>query len=317
MLGALCSPLIPAIGRTQAKWPAQPIKLLVPFSAGGATDVLGRLLATGLSAQLGQAVIVENRPGAGTIVAASMLMKAVADGYTLMLGSNTTYTLNPAIRRDLPYDPLLDFTCLGMAGELSVLLLARTDTPLKNVEDLIVRSRSGAAELSYGSYGVGSTAHVGAEMLKRAAGIKLLHVPFNGSSQNLAALIGGQVDLCVDTVAAGAPLVETGKARALATFSGKRIATLPRVPTLSESGYPAALLDGWFGLVGPANLPQDISNKIEHALIAVLKSPAVQARQATLGMTPTRGDGAAMRSRIEEELPKIRAITAKADIRGE
>ncbi|RYF56025.1 MAG: tripartite tricarboxylate transporter substrate binding protein, partial [Comamonadaceae bacterium] len=156
----------------QANWPDRPVKLVVPFAAGGATDVLGRLLASGLGEKLGQPVVVENRPGAGTVVAASLVAKAPADGYTLLLGSNSTFTLNPAIRANLPYDPLKNFTSLGMVADMSLLLLANNDSGVRSVADLVQQAKAAPDKFSYGSFGAGSSVHFGAEMLKTTAGIR-------------------------------------------------------------------------------------------------------------------------------------------------
>lgn len=181
--------------------------------------MLGRVLASALGEKLGQPVVVENRPGAATVVAASLVAKAPADGYTLMLSGNATYTLNPAIRVNLPYDPLKNFTSLGMVADMSLLLLANSDSSVRSVADLVKQAKAAPDKFSYGSFGTGSPVHFGGEMLKNATGIQMVHVPFNGSSPSLMALIGGQVQVSVDTIVASLPQIQGGKVRPLATLS--------------------------------------------------------------------------------------------------
>lgn len=301
----------------QSTWPDRPVKLVVPFAPGGATDVLGRLLATGLSEKLGQTVVVENRPGSGTVVGASTVAKAPADGYTLMLGASSTFTLNPAIRSNLPYDPLKSFVHLGTVADMSLLLLAANDSGVRSVADLVRQAKASPEKFSYGSFGVGSTVHFGGEMLKSAAGIRMAHVPFNGSGPNLAALLGGQVPIAVDTIVASLPHIQAGKVRALATLSSQRLPSLPNVPTMVESGYPGLEIGAWFGLVAPAGLPAPVAQKIEKALAEVVKAEAMKKRLVDVGLSPAYGDSAAMRARIERELPAMRAVAARADIRAD
>jgi tripartite-type tricarboxylate transporter receptor subunit TctC len=301
----------------QAAWPERPVKLLVPFAAGGATDVLARLLATGLGEKLGQQVVVENKPGAGTVLAASMLAKAPPDGYTLMLGAGTTLSLNPALRRDLPYDPLKSFTLLGTVADMSLLLLASNDSGLRSFADLTREAKAAPDKLSYGSFGIGSSSHFGGEMLKHAAGIRMVHVPFNGSAPSLTALMGGQVPVSVDTIVASLPQIQAGKVRPLATLSAKRLPSLPQVPTVAESGHPGFEMSSWFGLLAPAGLPAPVQQKLEKALADVAQSPDTKAKLLALGLSPAYGNGAALRARIEKELPEMRAVAARANIRAE
>ncbi|MDA7418873.1 tripartite tricarboxylate transporter substrate binding protein [Xenophilus arseniciresistens] len=301
----------------QAHWPDRPVRLIVPFAAGGATDVLGRLLATALGEKLGQPVVVDNKPGAGTVVGAALVAKAPADGYTLLLGSNSTFTLNPAIRTHLPYDPLKSFTALGTVADMSLLLLANNDSSVRSVAELVKQAKAAPDKFSYGSFGAGSSVHFGAEMLKSTAGIRMVHVPFNGSAPSLTALIGGQVQVSVDTIVASLPQIQAGKVRPLATLAARRLPSLPDVPTVAESGYPGFEAGSWFGLVGPAGLPAPVAQKLESALAEVLQPAAMKKRLVELGLTPAHGNAAALRARIESELPAMRAVAARADIRAD
>ncbi len=296
-------------------YPDRPVKLIVPFAPGGATDILGRLLATGLSDKLGQPVIVENRPGAGTVVAGGMVAKAPPDGYTLFLGASTTLTHNPAIRTSLPYDPLRSFTPLGLVADMGLVLVAHNDTPGRTLQELVALTKAAPDKFSYGSYGTGSSVHFGGEMLKTATGLKAMHVPFNGSSPSLTALMGGQVQMAVDTVVATTPLIKAGKIRPIATLGGQRLPLLPQVPTVAESGYPGFHMDTWFAFLAPAGLPAPIRQKVEKALADVMADAALRQKLVDIGLSPAWGPGSALQERIERELPLMRAVAARSDIR--
>ena len=311
--GALALAL-PAAAWAQA-YPDRPIKFLIPFAPGGATDILGRLLATALSEKLGQPVVVENRPGAGTVVAAGQVAKAAPDGYTLLAGASTTLTLNPAIRTNLPYDPVRSFTPLGLVADMGLVLLVNNDVPVRSLKDLVTQAKAAPDKFSYGSFGTGSSVHFGGEMLKSATGIRMMHVPFNGSSPNLTALMGGQVQVAVDTVVAATPLIKAGKIRAIAALGSQRLALLPDVPTVAESGYPGFDMGTWFAFLAPAGLPAPVQKKLEKALADVMASAEIKKKMVDLGLTPAWGNGDALRARVERELPQMRAVAARADIR--
>ncbi|PZX33833.1 conserved hypothetical protein, UPF0065 [Cupriavidus phytorum] len=298
-------------------WPERPLRLVVPFAAGGATDVLGRLLAVGLGEKLGQSVVVENKPGASTVIGATQVAKAAPDGYTLLLAASTTLTLNPAIRQQLGYDPIKSFTPLGLIADMSLVLVANPDTQIATLKDLVTQAKANPDKFSYGSFGTGSSVHFGAEMLKAATGIRMVHVPFNGSAPSLTALAGGQVPVAVDTVVATLPLIKGGKIRPVAVLSPQRLPALPQVPTVAESGYPGFQMGTWFALLAPAGLPAPVQQKLEKALADVANAPATKARMVELALTPAYGNGAAVKARVEKELPEMRAVAARADIRAE
>jgi tripartite-type tricarboxylate transporter receptor subunit TctC len=306
----------PAAVSAQA-FPDRPLKLVIPFAPGGATDILGRLLANALGEKLGQSVVVENRPGAGTVLAAGQVAKAPPDGYTLLAGASTTLTLNPAIRANLSYDPVRSFTPLGLVADMGLVLLVNNELPVRNLKELVAHAKASPDKLSYGSFGVGSSVHFGGEMLKSATGMRMVHVPYNGSSPNLTALMAGQVQVAVDTVVAATPLIKAGKVRVLATLGPRRLALLPEVPTVAESGYPGFDMGTWFALLAPAGLPGPVQQKLEKALGEVLATAEVRRKLVELGLTPAPGDGAALRARVERELPHMRAVAARADIRPE
>ena len=257
-------------------WPDHPIRLVVPFAAGGATDVLGRLLAVGLGEKLGQTVVVENKPGASTVIGATQVAKATPDGYTLLLAASTTLTLNPAIRHNLAYDPVKSFAPLGLVADMSLVLVANPEVPVNSLKDLVAQAKANPDKFSYGSFGSGSSVHFGGEMLKSATGTRMVHVPFNGSAPSLTALAGGQVQVAVDTVVASLPLIKGGKIKPLAVLSAQRLPALPQVPTVAESGYPGFQMGTWFALMAPAGLPAPVQQKLEKALAEVANAPAAR-----------------------------------------
>lgn len=316
--GALTATFAAPLAVAQSSgYPDRPIRLIVPFAAGGATDVLGRLLAVGLGEKLGQSVVVENKPGASTVVGATQVARASPDGYTLLLAASTTLTLNPAIRPNLAYDPIKSFTPLGLVSDMGLVLVANPDVHVNSLKDLVAQAKAQPDKFSYGSFGSGSSVHFGGEMLKSAAGIRMVHVPFNGSAPSLTALVGGQVQVAVDTVVASQPLIKAGKIKPVAVLSAQRLPALPQVPTVAESGYPGFQMGTWFALLAPAGLPAPVQQKLEKALADVATAPATQARMVELGLTPAYGNGAAVRARVEKELPEMRAVAARSDIRAE
>ena len=314
MAGAATLALPLAHAQAQS-YPDRPIKLVVPFAPGGATDILGRLLATSLGERLGQPVVVENRPGAGTVVAGALVAKAPPDGYTLLLGASTTLTLNPVIRNPLPYDPLRSFTPLGLVADMGLVLVAHNETPARTLPELVALAKADPDKLSYGSFGTGSSVHFGGEMLKTATGMRMVHVPFNGSSPSLTALMGGQVQVAVDTVVATTPLIKAGKIRPIAALGPQRLPLLPQVPTVAESGYPGFAMDTWFAFLAPAGLPAPIQKKLEKALADTMAEPAMKKKLVDIGLSPAWGPGSALQERIERELPQMRAVAARADIK--
>jgi tripartite-type tricarboxylate transporter receptor subunit TctC len=309
----------PALAQPQspANYPDRPVKMLVPFAAGGATDTLGRLLATKLGERLGQPVVIENKPGAGTVVAAGMVAKAPADGYTLLMTSNTTLTLNPAIRANLSYDPIKSFDPIGRVANMSLVLVAGNATPGTTLKQVLAQAAAKPDTFAYGSYGTGSTSHFGGEMLAAAAGTRMLHVPYNGSAPSLTALMGGQTAVAVDTIVASGPLIKGGKVRPIALLSAKRSPAFPHIPTVAESGFPGFEMDSWFALLAPAGLPPAVRQKLEKALADVVADPDMRQKLQDLALTPMYAPGAAVTAQVEKELPLMRAVAQRADIKAE
>lgn len=298
-------------------YPDRAIKLVVPFAPGGATDILGRLLASQLSDKLGQSVFVENRPGAGTAVAGGQVAKSAADGYTLFLGASSTLAMNPVVRKALPYDPMRSFSMLGLVADMGLVLVANNAVKATSLQDLVAQSKAAPDRFSYGSFGPASSVHFAGEMLKTATGMRMLHVPFNGSTPSLTALMGGQVQLAVDTVVATTPLIKAGKIKPIAALGAQRLALLPEVPTVAESGYPGFDMSTWFAFLAPAGLPEPVRAKLEAALADVMAQPATQQKLESIGLTPAWGNGRALQARVERELPLMRDVAQRAQIEVE
>lgn len=302
--------------QAQSSYPDKPVKLVIPFAAGGATDVLGRLLALSLQDKLGQSVVVENKPGAGTVLAASQVAKAAPDGYTLLLASNSTLVLNPVIREKLSYHPLTSFTPIGMVADMQLLVVTGPSGP-GSLAALVSQAKADPNAVNYGSFGTGSTVHFAAELFKSAAGIQMTHVPYNGSGPSLTALMGGQVLVSSDTIVASMPLIKAGKIRPLAVFSPQRLKALPDVPTMAEAGYPNVEISSWFALMAPKDVPVLVRQKLEKALSDVLAMPDVRVKLMDVGLQPNWGSAAAVTARMQNELPRMQAVAHRASIKEE
>lgn len=303
----------PAVAQ-EATFPSKPITLVIPFPPGGATDVLGRLIGKKLGDKLGQSVVIDNRAGAGTTIGAAYVAKAAPDGYTLLMSSGTTFTVNPAVRAKLPYDPVKSFEPIGIAGRTSLILLANKDVPVSDVKQFVTMVKAAPDKYSYGSYGAGTTSQFAGEMFFHAAGLKIQHVPYKGSSPAMVDLMGGQIPFTVDTVSAALPQLKDGKIKAIAVTAGKRSALLPKVPTLAESGYPGVEMDTWLAMVAPRGLPPAVKARLELTLAQVVADPETRDKLIAVGFEPTYASAKAVSELIDRELPLMRAVAQRAAI---
>ncbi|WP_454903355.1 Bug family tripartite tricarboxylate transporter substrate binding protein [Variovorax gossypii] len=298
----------------ETAFPSRPITLVIPFPPGGATDVNGRVIAQRLGKELGQPVIIENRAGAGTVIGASYVSKAAPDGYTLLVSSGTTFTVNPAIRANLPYDPVKSFDPIGIAGRTGLILLANSDVPVQTVKQFVDYVKASPGKYSYGSFGTGTTSQFAGESILHAAGLKMTHVPYKGSAPAMTDLMGGQIPFSIDTVSAAIPQLKSGKIKAIALTTAKRSALLPNVPTMAESGYAGIDMDTWLMLAAPKGLPADVKAKLEKALAATIADPDTRAKLLGQGLEPAYSNAAAASELINRELPVMRAVAARASI---
>ncbi|WP_010458473.1 Bug family tripartite tricarboxylate transporter substrate binding protein [Acidovorax radicis] len=303
----------PAVAQ-EAVFPSKPITLVIPFPPGGATDVLGRLIGKKLGDKLGQSVVIDNRAGAGTTIGAAYVAKAAPDGYTLLMSSGTTFTVNPAVRAKLPYDPVKSFEPIGIAGRTSLILLANKDVPVSDVKQFVAMVKAAPDKYSYGSYGAGTTSQFAGEMFFHAAGLKIQHVPYKGSSPAMVDLMGGQIPFTVDTVSAALPQLKDGKIKAIAVTAGKRSALLPKVPTLAESGYPGVEMDTWLAMMAPRGLPPAVKARLELTLAQVVADPETRDKLIAVGFEPTYASAKAVSELIDKELPLMRAVAQRAVI---
>ena len=265
-----------AIGLTspaQAQYPSRPIRIVVPYPAGGGIDVMSRLIAQRLAQRFNQSVVVENKPGAGTLVAAESVARAAPDGHTLMITTDATITINPHLYTKLPYDPVKDFSPVTQLVLLNQLLLAHPDVPAANLRELIAYAKAQPAKLNYASYGVGSQPHLAMEILKSQAGIDILHVPYKGIPQAVPAAMAGEVQLTFSGAASTQAHLKSGRLKALAIGGKARLALLPDVPTFAEQGFPEVPANAWFGLFVPAATPPDIVARLHAEVTRFLKEP--------------------------------------------
>jgi tripartite-type tricarboxylate transporter receptor subunit TctC len=266
----------------QAAWPERPITLLIPASPGGTTDISARLIADKLSARLGQQVIVENRAGAAGIIGAQALARAKPDGYTLLMGNIGPNAINYALYKTLPYMPS-DFAPVTLVISVPNVLVVNEASPARTVADLRAEARRDPSKVSFGSSGAGQSPHLSAELFKQRAGISGTHVPYKGAGPAVAALLGQQFTFMIDNLPSSMPYIQSGKLRALAVTSDKRLAELPDVPTMAEAGVKDMVVTAWFGLVAPAGTPKDVIDKLYAATRDVVQSPDIRDRFKAMG----------------------------------
>ena len=254
-------------------WPAKPIRLIVPFPAGGGTDIIGRELGQKLASNTGWTVVIDNKPGSGGNLGVDAAAKSPADGYTLVLGQTSNLAINPTLYSKLPYDPEKDLTPVGTVASAPLVLVVAADSPYKTLADAVAAARAKPSALNYATSGNGTVAHLATELFQRTANIKLTHVPYKGAAQGATDLIGGQVQIYVSSVPTLIGHIKNGKMRALAVTSAKRADDLPQVPTVAESGYKGFEAVTWFGIAGPARLPKDITTRLNAEINKALQSP--------------------------------------------
>lgn len=270
-------------------WPQRPITLIIPFPAGGGTDVLGRLLAQKLAPALGQNMVIDNRPGAGGSIAAETVARAAPDGYTLFLATNSTQSIGPLLAAKPTYNPQTDFTPIAFVGTAPRLLLVHRSIPAPDVKALIALARARPGELNYASNGVGTITHLTTELFKSLAGVALEHVPYKGTTLALGDLVAGQVHMIFESIVTGLPHVKEGRLRGLAITSARRSALAPQLPTMSEAGVPGFEAATWFGFFGPRALPPAIVNRANGEINRALADREVLDRMGPLGIDPGGG----------------------------
>jgi tripartite-type tricarboxylate transporter receptor subunit TctC len=301
--------------QAMAQYPAKPITLIVPFPPGGSTDIIGRIAAEGMQRELGQPFVVDNRGGAGGAIGAKAIADATADGYTLGIATISTHVVNPVVHADLRYDPLKDFTFVSLIAAVPNSMSVHPSVPAKNMAEFVEYARKNPGKLNYGTPGVGSLGHLIGETFKYSAKVNLTHVPYRGAGPALNDALGGQVQVLFDNLPSSLPHIQSGKLRALAVANDKRVASIPDVPTFAETGHPLVNDPSWFGLIGPARLPDDVTKRLHAALVATLKQPEVQKRIADNASLPVGNSPEAFRKIVADALDNTRKVVREANLK--
>lgn len=295
------------VGASQARadaYPSRPVQLVVAYSAGGPVDSAARIIAQHLGKQLGQTVVVENRAGGGGIIGLNAAAKAAPDGYTLLFAASPPHTIAPHVQAKLPYDPFKDFTPISLVADYTNVLVVNNDTPAKTVGELVSYAKKNPGQVSFGSAGIGGSNHLAGELLKTLTGAPMVHVPYKGNAPAMTDVIGGQITFMFDIIGTALSYIRGDKVRALAVTSASRNRSLPEVPTMIEAGVPGFDVTGWYGLMGPADLPKTVVDKLNQAIKAIVDDPAVAEQLRSLGYDtrPSTPEEFAARIRKEYDL---------------
>jgi len=305
---------IVAPGAIAQSYPSKPVRIVVPTTPAGLTDTIGRMVAQGLSDQLGQSFVVENRPGANGNIAAEAVAKAAPDGYTLMIGTIGVMSINPYVYKQVSYDPLKDFVPVAQLVTFSNVLAVHPSVPVKSVAELIAYAKAHPGKLSYSSSGSGGSPHMSMALFANMAGIEMLHVPYKGSAPALTDAVGGQVQLTFGDPIATLPHVRDGRLRALGVSGARRLASAPDIPTIAEAGVPGYVVNGWVSLVAPVGTPPEVVARLNAAVQKVLADPAVVAKFRELAADPAPMSAADFARFVADENRKWSRLVRDAKI---
>ncbi len=297
---ALFLPAQPTAAQT---YPVKPIRIIVPYPAGGSTDILTRIVGQKLTEAWRQQVIIDNRPGASGNIGAEAVVRAPADGY-MLLSASTVHTVNPSLYSKLAYDPLKDFTPIALLAQVANILVVHPSLPVHSVKEFIAFAKQRPGQLNFSSAGNGSAPHLTAEMFKSRTGVNMVHVPYKGAPPAMADLLAGQVALTFATAPSAVPHVQTGQLRALGVSSATRIPALPAVPTIAEAGVPGYEAIGWNGLVGPSGMPPAIVDRLNAELVKIVRTPDTSKRLSDVGLDSRTGTVAEFATFLKEEVVK-------------
>ena len=300
----------------QTAWPTKPIRIIAPFAPGGGPDILARLFAQEMSAGFGNA-FVENRGGAGGNVGADAVAKSAPDGYTLLLTTTATQSINPALYASMPYDAAKDFTPIALVATTPLMLVAAPQAPYKSVPELLAAAKAEPDKITFASAGPGTMQHIAAELFEAQANVKLTHVPYKGSSQVMPDLMSNRVNIMFNSVAALAPFVKDGRLRPIAVTSAKRLASWPDVPTVAEAGLANFEASAWYALFGPANLPRDVVLKLNREAQRIIDLPATRERYAALGLEAAKSTPEELGAIAKQDLAKWTRVIREKNIKAE
>ena len=310
--------LIWSAGVFAQAYPAKPIRLIVPYPPGGGTDFFARLVGAKMSEHIGQPIVVENRPGAATIIGAEAAARAAPDGYTVLLADSTTLAVNPSLYRKLPYDPQKDFLPISMTARFAMLLVVNPSlTKAASVKEFIAEAKRDPGKINFASVGAGTTHHLAMELFEQQSGISLNHIPYKGAAPAVQDLVGGQVPVMFLDLAAGAPQIRAGKIKALAVASARRISALPDVPTVAESGVPGFEAWAWQGLVVPAGTPREAMTRLRVEYSKAVGDPALRQKLIDAGVEPLTSTPEELAAYIRSETAKWAKVVKEANIKVE
>ncbi len=298
-------------------YPVKPIRIIVPYTPAGTTDILARLIGQKMNENWGQPVIVDNRPGANGNIGTEIAARATPDGYTIIMGAAATHSINNTLYPKLNWDAVKDFAPISLVAIVPNILVVNNSLPVKNVKELVAYAKANPGKLNYGSPGTGSTAHLSMELFKSMTGVSLNHIPYKGSAGVLADVMAGQISLTMDNIPVYLPQVKAGKIRALGVSSGRRTPAAPEIPTVSEAGVPGLEAVTWFGLLAPANTPKAIVGKLSAETARILKLPDVNKRVSELGAEPVGGTPQEYAAFIRSEIIKWRKVIKDAGVKLE
>ncbi|MBV8536767.1 MAG: tripartite tricarboxylate transporter substrate binding protein [Alphaproteobacteria bacterium] len=298
-------------------WPARPIRMIVPFPAGSASDTAARLLGHSLSASLGQTIVIDDRAGASGNIGVGVAAHAAADGYTLVLGTASTQTLAPSLNPHLDYDPIADFAPVSLVAEAPYVLVVAPAVPATSITQLIALAKAKPGGLNYGSAGPASLAHLAGELFASMASVVLTHVPYKSSAQSAVDIVAGRIELQFATIAPTLPYIRDGRLRAVGVTSASRVTSLPNIPTVAESGLPGYEASLWLGVLAPGRTSPEIIERLNREIVAALALPELQNALVAQGFEPAASTPAAFAARIRSDTEKWRQVIAAADIHEE
>lgn len=305
--------LVTAAAKAMAAYPDKPIKLVIPYPPGGASDVVARVLSEKLTTRLGQSVIVENRPGANGMIASQYVAQAAGDGYTLLVANVGPTAVNPSLYKNLPYDPVKDFTPISMTTVFPIMLVTGADSSIKSVDDLIKKAKAEPGKLTFASAGPGSSNHLSGEMLNQMAGIKMVHVPYKGDAPALTDVMGGRIPVMFATTVSSGPLIKSGKVRALAVATAAGAKAFPNVPPLAQT-VPGFDSSSWGGILGPKDMPRPVVERLNKEINAVLEMPDVKTKLEQQGAMVQGGTPEQFAKFISEETAKWARVVKSANV---
>ncbi len=318
ILGACCAAMLAGhTGAMAQTYPAKVIRLVVPGPPAGGADILARTVAQKLTETWGQQVIVDNRAGASGIIGSEFTAKAPPDGYTLMVGHSGTHAINAGLYSKLPYDPVRNFTPITLVAITPNILVVHPSLPARSVRDLIAFAKARAGQITYASAGVGFSQHLAGELFASMAGLKMVHVPYKGSAPGMTDLIGGHVSLMFPNIPAAFPHIQSGRLRALGVTSLKRSSAVPAVPTIAESGLPGYEAVAWFGIFGPAGLPQDIVSRLNGEIVKIIAQPEVREQITRQGGDPGGNSPDEFAAFVKAEIAKWARVIKQSGAKAE